>query len=180
MVVQPIRDKELIARFKSELLKGGTRDYLLFSFGINVGLRISDILKLKVKDVRNKTHITLYEQKTSKYKRLLISTRLKVDIDDYIEGMEDEEYLFQSRKGTNKPITRMQAYRILNNVANKLGVDEVGTHTLRKTFGYWHYQTHKDVATLQDIFNHSSPSVTLKYIGITDDMKDATMRDFYL
>ncbi|WP_298846637.1 hypothetical protein [uncultured Clostridium sp.] len=50
--------------------------------------------------------------------------------------MSDEEYLFQSRKGGNKPISRVQAYRILNNAAKHVRLQEVGTHTLRKTFGY--------------------------------------------
>lgn len=57
---------------------------------------------------------------------------------------------------------------------------EVGTHTLRKTFGYWHYKQYKDVAILQDIFNHSAPSITLRYIGINDDVKDNTIENFYL
>ncbi len=51
---------------------------------------------------------------------------------------------------------------------------------MRKTFGYWHYQQFKDVAILQDIFNHSAPSITLRYIGITDDNKDETIKDFFL
>ena len=178
--VQPIRDREKISQMKIELKKNGTRDYMLFTFGINIGLRISDILNLKVSDVKNKTHINLVEIKTGKGQRLIISTQVKSEINEYITGMKDDEYLFQSRKGVNKPISRIQAYRILNDAAIKVGLEEVGTHTLRKTFGYWHYQIHKDVATLQEIFNHSSPSITLRYIGITDDMKDATMKDFYL
>jgi len=95
--------------------------------------------------------------------------------------MADDEYLFQSRNGENKPITRMQAYRIINDACKQVGIkDQIGTHTLRKTFGYHHYQQYKDVAILQDIFNHSAPSVTLRYIGINDDMKDKTMQDFEL
>ena len=93
--------------------------------------------------------------------------------------MDDEDYLFKSRKG-NKPITRVQAYRILNDVAEKLGIEEVGTHTLRKTFGYWHYQHHKDVAILQEIFNHSAPSITLKYIGINKDMINESYKNHHL
>lgn len=177
--VQPIRDKEIISRFKVELLKNGYRDYMLFVIGINTGLRISDILKLKVSDVKDKTHIIITEQKTDKNKRFLINSMLRKDIDQYIEGMSNDMYLFSSRKGDN-PITRVQAYRILNDVANRLGIEEVGTHTLRKTFGYWHYKQHKDVAILQDIFNHSAPSVTLRYIGVNDDIKDKTIEDFYL
>lgn len=179
-IVQPIRDKNIIEQFKTELLKNGYRDYMMFVMGVNVGLRISDILELKVCDVKDNTHINIIEKKTTKNKRFLINSKLREDINKYINTMNDDEYLFQSRKGTNEPITRVQAYRILNNVADKLGIEEIGTHTLRKTFGYWHYKQYKDVAILQDIFNHSAPSITLKYIGINDDIKDKTIEDFYL
>ncbi|WP_397540271.1 tyrosine-type recombinase/integrase [Rummeliibacillus pycnus] len=56
----------------------------------------------------------------------------------------------------------------------------MGTHTMRKTFGYHHYKQHKDVAVLQQLFNHSAPSITMKYIGVTEDEVDATMEDFSL
>ncbi|MGL4912824.1 MAG: tyrosine-type recombinase/integrase [Romboutsia sp.] len=165
---------------KHELLKGGSRNYMLFNIGINTGLRVSDILNLKVSDVKDKTHITINEQKTKKQKRILINLNLKKDIDDYIYKMNSNDYLFKSRKGQNNPLSRIQAYRILNEAASKLNLSEVGTHTMRKTFGYWHYNIYKDVAILQDIFNHSSPSITLRYIGINDDIKDKTIEDFYL
>lgn len=177
--VQPIRDKEIIEKFKNELLKKGSRDYILFVIGINTGLRISDILPLKVKDVKGVTHIKILEKKTSKAKRFKINPYLRSEIDKYIENMNDDDYLFPSRKGS-KPITRVQAYRILNDVAEKLGIEEVGTHTLRKTFGYWHYQQYKDVAILQEIFNHSAPSITLRYIGINADIIDNSIDNFYL
>lgn len=178
--VQPIRDMEKVYEMKNELLKTGYRNYMIFNMGINTGLRISDLLNLKVEDVKNKTHIILKEQKTGKVKRILVNGNLKMDIDKYIYKMRDTEYLFQSQKGENTPITRVQAYRILNSVAEKVGVAEIGTHTMRKTFGYFHYKQYKDVAILQDIFNHSSPSITLRYIGINDDIKDKTIENFYL
>ena len=56
----------------------------------------------------------------------------------------------------------------------------VGTHTMRKTFGYHHYQQFKDVAILQYILNHSSPSITLRYIGIEQDNIEATLQEFEL
>ena len=179
--VQPIREKDKIEEVKIELLKSGYRDYLLFVTGINTGLRISDLIKLKVKDVRNKTHIILKETKTDKQKRFMININLKDNFDSYIKNLPDEEYIFKSRQGGNRPLTRVQAYRIINNAVRRLGVtDQIGTHTLRKTFGYHHYQTYKDLAVLQDIFNHSAPSVTLRYIGINDDMKDKTIENFIL
>ena len=62
-LVQPIRDKQKIEEIKSVLKENGTRDLLLFSMGINIGLRISDLLKLKIADVRNKSHVEIKEQK---------------------------------------------------------------------------------------------------------------------
>lgn len=177
--VQPIRDKNKIEDVKNILLRKGQRDYLLFVIGINTGLRIGDILNLKVSDVKGKSHIIIKEQKTGKTKRLLINPQLEQEISKHITGMNSDEYLFATR-GENKPITRIQAYRILNNAADMVGLSEIGTHTMRKTFGYWHYQQYKDVAVLQEIFNHSAPSITLRYIGINDDIKDETIKDFYL
>lgn len=178
--VQPIRDIEKVQAMKNELLKTGYRNFMLFNIGINTGLRVSDILMLKVSDVKDKRHIMIKEKKTAKNKRFLINLNLKIDLDKYIMGMMEDEFLFKSQKGYNQPITRVQAYRILNEAAKKVGLTEVGTHTMRKTFGYFHYNQFKDIAILQDIFNHSSPSITLRYIGINDDMKDKTIENFYL
>ena len=102
-------------------------------------------------------------------------------IDEYIKGKLDKDYLFKSRNGSNKPITRVMAYIIINDACRKAQItDNVGTHTLRKTFGYHHYQTFHDVAILQYLLNHSSPSITLRYIGITQDNIENTLRQFEL
>ena len=181
--VQPIRDKNKINEMKIELKKQGTRDYLLFLLGINTGLRISDIIKLQVLDVLNedrtpKTHITITEKKTGKLKKFKINDSLSREIIEYTKSMEMNDYLFTSRKGINKPITRIQAYRILNTVAKKIGLEEIGTHTLRKTFGYHFYKRNKDIEMLKKLFNHSSPSTTLRYIGIEQDEIDEAYEDF--
>jgi len=178
--VEPIRDKAKIAELKKILREQSYRNYILFVLGINTGLRISDMLKLKVKDVRGKTHIVLKEQKTSKNKRFLINANLRQELKDYIKGMEAEEHLFQSRIGKNKPLTRFQAYRIFSEAGRKAGLESIACHSTRKTFGYHHYQKNKDVALLQKLFNHSSPSITLDYIGITQDIMDQSIEKFSL
>lgn len=180
--VQPIRSQEKITEIKEALKEIDDKYYIMFLLGINTGLRVSDILTLKVEDILGHTHIRIVEQKTGKTKRFLINSRLQSVVAEYIENkkLTAREYLIQSRKGTNRPITRVQAYRVLNSAAYKVGLEEIGTHTMRKTFGYWHYKQNKDVAILQEIFNHSAPSITLRYIGINDDIKDDTIRDFYL
>lgn len=183
--VQPIRSLDKIAEMKSELRKNGTRDYLLFTFGINVGLRISDIIKLRVRDICNenstvKSHLTIIEDKTNKVKRFKLNGVLTEELEQYIKNMSQDDYLFKSRKGTNKPISRVQAYRILTDAATRIGLEDLGTHSLRKTFGYHFYQQTKDVALLQQLFNHSSPSITLKYIGLNQDILDAAYDNFNL
>jgi len=179
-MVQPIRDIKDIENMKRVLKKSGQRDYMLFLTGINTGLRISDILKLKVSDVRGKSHISIKEKKTGKNKRLLLNAPFKVELDEYIADMQDDEPLFKSQKGDNKPIGVVRAWGLLKDAAEKCDLDEIGTHTLRKTFGYHFYQQYKDVALLQDIFNHSSPSVTLRYIGINADIVDTAISKFNL
>ena len=69
----------------------------------------------------------------------------------------------------------------LNANTLKIGIDyKIGTHTLRKTFGYHHYKKFKDVALLQKIFNHSSPAITLRYIGIDQEEIDESYNNFIL
>lgn len=178
--VEPIRNPEKIQEMKAILKRQNFRDYLLFELGINSGLRISDLLSLRVKDVKGKYQIELREKKTDKVKTFQVNPKVQEQLNDYVTGLEPEIYLFQSRKGDNKPISRVQAYRVLRKAADKLGIEKVGTHTLRKTFGYWHYKRNKDVALLQQIFNHSSPSITLDYIGINQEEINKSTREFYI
>jgi integrase len=178
-VVQPIRDKEKLALIRSILRNKSGRDLFLFELGINTGLRISDLLPLKVKDVRAKIYLDLKEQKTGKARRHFINEQVREIIDKYILSMDDDHYLFPSR-WTNEPIKRIQAYKILSKAAKEVGLQEIGTHTLRKTFGYWYYKQFQDVAMLQTLFNHSDPAITLQYIGISQENLDDSIRKFYI
>ena len=166
--VEPIRNKTDISRLKEYLLKTNYRNYVLFCFGINSGLRISDILKLNIKDVKNKDFIEIIEIKTGKYKKFPINNYLKDIFKIYTKDKDINLPLFQTLR--NNRMDRITAYRILNNACKINNIENnIGTHTLRKTFGYFHYKQYKDVAMLQKIFNHSSPAITLRYIGIEED-----------
>lgn len=183
--VQPIRDREKLEEMKEELKKKGTRDYMLFYTGINTGLRVSDVVKLNYDDIRTpegnmKTHITIIETKTKKVKKFPLCNGLLIELEKYTKNMDRGEYLFKSQKGSNKPITTSRAYTIINESARSIGLEEIGTHTMRKTFGYFHYKQFKDVALLQTLFNHSSPSITLRYIGIEQDDIDKSYQNFSL
>ena len=132
-----------------------------------------------MKDVRNKSHIDVVEKKTGKRKKFPINSKLKELIDLFIDGKPNDEPLFKTKR--NGRLDRFQAYKIINSACKKAGLDcKIGTHSLRKTFGYHHYQQFKDVVLLQKIFNHSSPSTTLRYIGIEQEEIDQSYNNFIL
>jgi integrase len=182
--VQPIRDRKQLEAMKKILKGSSLRDYCLFVLGINSGLRISDLLNLKIGDVTDengkvKDRITLREKKTGKAKDFPLSDSAKKAISEYLKSRgtyELTDALFASRKG-GTPLTRQHAYRIINEAARAVGIKEqIGTHTLRKTFGYHAYQSGVDITRIQKLLNHSAPSITLAYIGITQEELD----DVYL
>ncbi len=178
MTVEPIRDKTKIKQIYY-LLNGKDPKYgLLFKFGLNTGLRISDILSVKIKDIFDKNgdykdYLILKEMKTGKVKKIKINDALRKNIDSYLKKtkLDYDKYLFPSQKGGY--IGRVQAYRVLKEAAKVCKVDNFGTHSLRKTWGYWTYNMSKyNVGLIMDTFNHSSQSITLRYIGINQDQKD--------
>lgn len=177
--VEPIRDRSLIVMIEAILAKKGARNLLLFVLGTNSGLRISDMLALNVGDVKNKSHIEIQEIKTGKKKKFPINNKLKRLIQSFTLGKESNEPLFLSQK--NNRLSRGQAYKIIHDACREVGITyNIGTHSLRKSFGYHHYKQYKDVAILQTILNHSAPSITLKYIGINQDIIDESYNNFEL
>lgn len=177
-IVEPIRNIEDIKNIDLLLksTKYGERDSLIFNIGIYIGLRVSDILKLKVSEMKDKDRITIREKKTNKLKTFPIRENIKNKIKEYINkyNLSNEDYLFfTQKKYCDKPMDRVNFYRKINSVAKKININcKIGTHSLRKTFGYHFYQQTKDLTLLQQIFNHSSSAITLRYIGITQDNID--------
>jgi len=176
---EPIKNKKNIERILKYLKKENERDYILFLLGFYTGLRIQDILLLKVEDVKGRSHLVFKEKKTKKNKRLLIHGELKRELKNYIEGKDDKDYLILSRQGINNPIGRVRAYQIIKETGELFNI-VIAPHSLRKTFGYMHYKQHRNIAQLQKIFNHSKPSETLKYIGEEQKEIDNSIASFKL
>lgn len=177
--VEPIRNKDEIKKVEKILARQSQRDLLLFTLGINSGLRISDMLSLNVGDVQKKTYIQLVEKKTGKTKKIPINAKLRPMLDIFTQKRSNNEPLFltvfQNR------LNRIAAYTIIKDACAAAGIEaHIGTHTMRKTFGYHHYKKFKDLALLQKIFNHSSPQITLRYIGIEQDQIENSYSNFVL
>lgn len=177
--VQPLRSQQEIDDFLFCLRrnKNAERDVFLFLIGINSGLRMSDIVKLKKKDVVSSKNPRIVEKKTGKTRILYLSS-LQDLIHTYTKHLDLEDYLFPSAKGGHLEVNTV--YQMFQKAAKLLDRDDIGTHTLRKTFGYHYYKRTKDVATLMEIFGHSSERITKRYIGIKEDEISETLLHFRL
>ena len=178
---QPIRNKDTIQKIKDYLCNKNYRDYLLFTVCVNTALRIGDVLNLKWEDLYDfdtrtvKKHIIITEQKTKKKNTIALNSSIIEAIGTYIahKDIHRGNFVFQSRKGANRPISRYRAYVIFQNTANILRIEKFSCHSLRKTFGYHAWKLNVSSALLTEIYNHSSFSITKKYLGIVQDDKDS-------
>lgn len=176
--VEPIRDIDKVIEIQDRLRRGagsarGRRMYMLFICGVYLGLRISDLLRLRVGDLRG-SKLVMRERKTRKRTELPIAEVIRRAVRDLYAQDADEDYVFRSprrgKDGEQKPIGRRMAYNDIKAIACRAGLTyPIGCHTMRKTFGYHQYQMDHDVAFLMEWFNHSSPAITLRYIGIDQD-----------
>ena len=183
-MVNAIKDMKKVKALLMYLKGSSDRDYLLCKFQLNTGLRISDVVPIKVHDLmsskrRFKEHLAINEVKTGKFKLIKLNDELKDTLKEYIVkyDLTDDDFLFTYNKfdtnGRQRHITVTQAYRVLKEAAVAVGIDDFGTHSLRKTWGYFSYKASKhNIGLLMDMFNHSAPSITLKYIGIDQDARD--------
>ena len=175
MKVDPIKDLKHVKNIK-KLLANSPRDRLLFIMGINSGMRVQDLLGLRVQDVRGLKlgdSITVKEQKTDKDNYIILNKEIKSALDAYLSERShaDEHYLFKSRKGRNYPLTTFRVTRLVKSWAEAVGAKgNFGAHTLRKT---WTYQQRVVFKTSWEILahrlNHSSPSITRRYLGVATE-----------
>jgi len=191
----PIKSIADINRIKKSL-EGNTRDLALFTIGINVALRGSDLLALKVGHVRHLKEgdtVAVKEGKTGKVRNLSFNASAVTAAQSLIGSMtnpQDEDLLFQSRKqATRKAVTKTTAKgtTTMEPSAGQLTIqqlnrlvkdwcstcrksqpkDNFGSHSLRKTWAYHQRVTFgEELPKLTEILGHSSQAVTLRYICI--------------
>ncbi len=191
---QPIRKKQQIKELAEYFLKlGQIRNYVLVILGVHTALRISDLLRLRWEDVydfdnrRVRPQIFITEKKTGKSKIVALGRSAVKALERYAKwntggkagrsrgGLEVRRggYIIENLR-TGQPISRIQAYRIIRAASEHLHFQVRATcHSLRKTFGYHAWQCGISPAVIMEIYNHSSLAVTRRYLGITQDDKNA-------
>lgn len=180
--MQPLRSKHDIEELKKYFLdKGQIRNYVLVVLGINLPLRISDILALRWRDVYNMrtghylSHLQVVEQKTGKRTFLAINHSVCQALQMLMDTttVEDYElYIFRRSSNSRQHLSRVTAYLTIRNAAEDLGFLNIGCHSLRKTFGYHAWKQGVHLALIMSIYNHSSINITKRYLGIEQEDKD--------
>ena len=173
IAVDPIRRPKDIKAI-SKLTENNPRNHLLFIMSVNNGIRVGDVLKLKVKDVRGMKvgdTLTIKESKTGKNNILLVNKTVFKALKNYLEKAkpDNEDYLCPSRKG-NSHIGTQRVSKLVKKWTKMVNLKgNYGAHTLRKTFGYIQRTVYGvGFEILCKRYNHSSPSITMRYLGIED------------
>lgn len=179
---KPIKDPEIVKDIQDYLKDKNERDYILFVLGIGTGYRAGDLVKLKIRDVKQALedgYFEIYEEKKINNKRVrkenlkpriaYIPVNLERILRKYIKGKKDWEYMFKSRKGKGH-ITVSHVGRILREVGKEFGLKNISSHSMRKTYAYTIYlKNDYNIYAVKEMLNHSDVNITKRYIGLDMD-----------
>lgn len=180
--VEPIRDKRKIATIRN-LLRGERRyrDLALFVIGINTALRVSDLLTLRIGDFFDEQgeivdKFWIREEKYNKRNEIVVNDSIREVLAEYRETYPDciqhpKGFLFfNTRQNYDEAIGRERVWQIISGVCEEVGLrGNYGTHSLRKTWGYHARKSGVALELIMHKLNHTNISVTMRYLGITDD-----------
>lgn len=189
--VYAIKDPEDRKRMAAWLLENKDRKYFLaYTLGINLGLRANELLQLKLTDIFNPdgsikygadlqdtTDGVIVDQSKTKKKRKLYLNEACINVLRWYfpirgSGIYKDAYLFPSREGGHIEVGTLD--KVLKECSKACGIKyNIGTHSLRKTYGYEHFKRTGDIIFLQRLYGHSSPLITLRYIGINEEDEKA-------
>lgn len=183
---KPIKDKDLILDIQDYFKQKNERNYILFILGISTGYRAGDLVKLRVRDVRDalnngyfeileekKIHSKNIRKENMKPRTVKVIYNLSKILKIYIHGMRDYEFVFRSRKGTNNHISVSHVSRILKEAGKEFGLSNISAHSLRKTYAYRIYvESDYNILLVKEMLGHSSIEITKRYLGLDREEYD--------
>jgi len=179
--VEAVKTKEEIKRVEDLLRKHGSDLYAdLWRIGVNLSLRISDLLALKYDDIKD-GHLTIKEGKTGKKRVIRVNKTAQSLINSRKSTYSDHEYIFEvnSNRAKGKPVSRETVARKFKEIGEIVGV-QLGTHSMRKSRGWAMYSDGQPIEKIAMVLNHATPAVTMRYLGITGEEILQTYDDYEL
>ena len=177
-LVLPIKDTNVLHEVEDTLLynfREGRRNYTVFQIGKATLLRVSDVLALRRSEIYEddgtiRKNAYIRDKKTEKPNVLYLKP-VKQDLIDYFNWLNKQniqsEWLFPSSRDQSRHITEKQFYKIMAKTGDLLGINYLGTHSMRKTGAYRVYtQTHYNIGLVMSLLNHTSEAMTLKHLGL--------------
>ena len=163
----------------------------IWKLGVNTALRISDLLSLNMDHVRAldpaQPALNLIEQKTGKPRKIVVNTSALAVMQRRLVDHPGDVWLFQSaavnrnRREPPKSINRRSVSRVFEQVGQRVAPKVVlGTHSMRKTRGYALHKAGRSIESIAKVLNHSSPAVTMRYIGLVQQDIDESYTELEL
>lgn len=177
---KPITKIETVWDIQDYLKCKSQRDYILFIIGITTGYRAGDLVKLKIRDLKEaieRKEFTIFEGKKLNSKNIREKNRKPRTVEvipgvakllkEYIKNKSDYEYAFKSRKGLNNNIGVQAVSNILKEAGEYFGLDNISAHSMRKTYAYKLYiDNGKEILPIKELLGHSSIEETKLYLGL--------------
>ena len=191
-LVLPIKDSQILTQVLESLrddFKYGRRNYTIFQVGKATLLRVSDVISLKKSDVFDEDdqimkNAYIVDKKTKKQNTLYLrpvendllvyqNWLMKYQMNNPDMKVYDSEWLFPSFSNPHNHISGHTYYEIMSKVGGLLGLNYLGTHTMRKTGAYRVYeQSNHNIGLVMKLLNHSSEAVTLNYLGLDQESRE--------
>lgn len=173
----PLKLSEIYAIRTRLQLGNRIRELALFNLAIDSKLRGCDLVKLKVSDISQGTHIAsraiVMQQKTQRPVQFEITEQTRDAVAAWITKaqLKSGDYLFPSRLHDSQHISTRQYERILKNWVTSIGLDPsaYGTHSMRRTKATLIYRRTKNLRAVQLLLGHTKLESTVRYLGIEVD-----------
>lgn len=181
--VDAVKTKIEVDQISHKLLlnaKGNTLYRDIWEFGLQVALRISDLLSITMQDAL-KGRIVIKEEKTSKVRSIDLNEKARAIVQARYKANPEHTYLFQvdSNRAKGKPVSRVAVGVAFKAVGEELGI-QLGTHSMRKTRGWIMHSAGVSIEMICKVLNHSSPAITMHYLGLTQQEIDETYHQFVI
>lgn len=181
---KPIKNIQDVYDIQDYLKAKSYRNYMLFILGIATGYRAGDLIKLRVRDIKQALrsgYFTIMEgkklnsknirEKNRKPREVIIIKNLKKKLEEYIKELNDYDYMFPSRKGKHIQVKRVS--EILKEAADYFEINNVSAHSMRKTYAYRIYENNgHDLLAIKEMLGHSSIEETKVYLGLDREVFD--------